>query len=1079
MDMSNEDLKLPDPIPAESAPAHDDLKLPSPLSINAEDPVVASTPDKRGLAADMGIAAVHGVESAVRETGKTALELGRRLLPPFIRDAVDPASMISSETFTPKPETMIGKIESDIVRFTTGFIGAGAVVKGAGFLAGAAKSMVSSGVTANADTERISNLVEQYPYLSNPVTEFLSAKPDDSMAEGKMKSALEDLGLSAVGGVLIKGLSIAKASMFPKGIPPTAEATATTTAKDAANPLSITPAADAIQADATTGLKLTPEHKTQLAAMVDDIQGKTYMGAEVAADAAKPSLLNTGKMQTSDDVKAVLNKFGEVLGPVMKEQGWTESQTHAQTLALADEIGVHPDELIGALVASGHDAAVIPQTLVAGRKLLQSQTDALYTAARKATITGEGKDEALAHLQSVSQTLASIKMITTGAARATESGKIAVGEVDPEKFSKWMAAQGGHDTVLQKIAMTEGDPTALAKLARSLDDKVQDGLDTAWKIHNTGWLNGLLSSPKTQAVNTVSTAINVLAQPLNLVVGGTLRRDWDDVREGIAVYKGLGTFLGDSFEMASKAFKTETPILGGNKTLEAGVSQIEGGALWAQALRFPSRLLGTSDEFFKQLGYRAKVSAQAAREGMDAVKAGHITEAELDGFISDKFAAAFDKDGAALNADALKYAETGIFSQSLDRPTWLGNWAEGIISLSSHPALRGTVLPFIRVPSNILRQVMDYTPVVGQLRKKFLVDMQAGGSQASEALGRMTVGTGLWVGAGMLALNAKITGAAPRDPDLAAQQKATGWQPYSYVMSDDKGVKTYVSFNRLDPFASFLGLSADFVQIHNELPDKKADEWAAIASLSLSNNLMSKSYLKGILDTMTALAGNDPNRAATWIRQRTASYVPAWMSTIQPDTGMKELRTWMDQALSKVPGLSATLEPKRDIFGEKVMPSVGWPQSAFNPFPVTHGNQDPVAKELARLAMSDAQSQFTTPSETMGNVDLSKIKNRDGRSAYDRWLDLSGQGLKQAFQERMQSPAYMNGSDGNSYYSVGSRANMLRGIQQMHQQRALQQVKREYPELATALHEDKANRIDVRTGKAPRTAMDKLLEFSK
>ena len=1083
MDTSYDLSNLPEPLPAEEpakTPQHDLSNLPSPLSIDAENPIVSSQPDKRGLAADLGISAVHGVESAVRETGRTALELGKHLLPPGLRDAVDTDSLISSDALTPKPETTLGKIESDVVRFTTGFLGAGAVVRGAGLLAGAAKSAISTGVTANAHAERLSNFVEEHTYLSHPVIAFMSAKEGDSIAEGKLKAAVEDLGLSAIGGVLFKGLKMAKESLYPKGSP----AAAQTTAKDATNPLTIAPdevkpELSSATADTITGLKLTPEHTAKLASVLDDIQGKTYMGSEVAADAANMSLLNTSKMSTSDFTKATLSRFGEVLGPIMKEQGWTESQTHVQTLALADEIGVHPDELIGALIAHGHDASVIPQTLVAGRKILQTQTDALYNAARKASITGEGKDEALGHLRNVSQTLAAIKMITTGAARATESNKITVGAIDPEKFSKWMAAQGGHDTVLQKIAMTEGDPTALAKLARSLDDKVQDGLDTVWKYHNTLWINGLLSSPKTQIVNAVSTGLNILVQPLNLVVGGTLRRDWADVREGVAIYKGLGTFLGDSFEMARKAFATETPVLGGNKTLEEGVSQIEGPALWAQALRFPTRLLGTSDEFFKQLGYRAKVSAQAAREGMDAVKSGHITEAELDGFISDKFKAAFDKDGAALNADALKYAETGTFSQSLDRPTWFGNFAEGISSLSSHPALRGTVLPFIRVPSNLLRQVMDYSPVVGQLRKKFLVDMQAGGSQASEALGRMTVGTGLWVSAGFLALNDKITGAAPRDPDLAAQLKATGWAPYSYVMTNDKGENTYISFNRFDPFASFLGLSADFQQIHEHLPEKKADVWAAIASLSLSNNLMSKSYLKGLLDTMSALAGNDPNRSATWIRQRTASYIPAVVGVAQPDTGMKELRTWMDGAMAKVPGLSATLESKRDIFGAKVMPQVGYPQSSFNPFPVTHSNADPVVKELARLAQSDAQSQFTTPHEVQGNIDLSQIKNREGRSAYDRLLELSGQGLKQAFLERMQSPAYQNGSDGNSFYAAGSRANMLRMIQQQHHERALNQVKKEYPALADALRGDKANRLDVKVGRAPRTTMEKLLDFNK
>ena len=35
------------------------------------------------------------------------------------------------------------------------------------------------------------------------------------------------------------------------------------------------------------------------------------------------------------------------------------------------------------------------------------------------------------------------------------------------------------------------------------------------------------------------------------------------------------------------------------------------------------------------------------------------------------------------------------------------------------------------------------------------------------------------------------------------------------------------------------------------------------------------------------------------------------------------------------------------------------PQSSWNPFPVTTSNNDPVVRELARLAQSDAQSQFS------------------------------------------------------------------------------------------------------------------------
>lgn len=92
----------------------------------------------------------------------------------------------------------------------------------------------------------------------------------------------------------------------------------------------------------------------------------------------------------------------------------------------------------------------------------------------------------------------------------------------------------------------------------------------------------------------------------------------------------------------------------------------------------------------------------------------------------------------------------------------------------------------------------------------------------------------------------------------------------------------------------------------------------------------------------------------------------------------------MDGALAKTPELSSTLEAKRDIFGQKVQAQPGFPQSAWNPFQVTTSNNDPVVKELARLAQSHAQSQFSTPSEHVGNADLTQFKNAKGQSSYDR-----------------------------------------------------------------------------------------------
>ncbi len=87
--------------------------------------------------------------------------------------------------------------------------------------------------------------------------------------------------------------------------------------------------------------------------------------------------------------------------------------------------------------------------------------------------------------------------------------------------------------------------------------------------------------------------------------------------------------------------------------------------------------------------------------------------------------------------------------------------------------------------------------------------------------------------------------------------------------------------------------------------------------------------------------------------------------------------------------------------------------------------------------------------------------------------------LKQAFLYRMQSPGYQNGSDGANYCTASSRVNMLRDVQSQFKDRAFRQVQNEFPALREALIADRQNKVDVRTGKTPRNAMEKTLDLSK
>ena len=65
--------------------------------------------------------------------------------------------------------------------------------------------------------------MEQFPKLRNPVTNFLQAKPDDSVAEGRFKSALEGLGLGLGVDAFVKGVKFVRAGIAAKGVATAAE----------------------------------------------------------------------------------------------------------------------------------------------------------------------------------------------------------------------------------------------------------------------------------------------------------------------------------------------------------------------------------------------------------------------------------------------------------------------------------------------------------------------------------------------------------------------------------------------------------------------------------------------------------------------------------------------------------------------------------------------------------------------------------------------------------------------------------------------------------------------------------------
>lgn len=119
-----------------------------------------------------------------------------------------------------KGSTLYGLTEG-VSQFAAGMLGAGKII-GAGkalgmgvtvtsklgrYLAGTSTAAGVGAVAFDPQAQRISNIVQSFPALSNPVNDYLSYKPGDSDAEGRFKNAIESLGLDvATAGLLKAGL---------------------------------------------------------------------------------------------------------------------------------------------------------------------------------------------------------------------------------------------------------------------------------------------------------------------------------------------------------------------------------------------------------------------------------------------------------------------------------------------------------------------------------------------------------------------------------------------------------------------------------------------------------------------------------------------------------------------------------------------------------------------------------------------------------------------------------------------------------------------------------------------------------
>jgi hypothetical protein len=827
-----------------------------------------------------------------------------------------------------------------------------------------------------------------------------------------------------------------------------------------------------MSANGDTMVPLKPADLKRLGGVMTKMVERTFDASPADAVVAGhvKGAVNPAHLKSSERTLDAISEVGKIARPYMK---LVEPKSMEDTHALAAILGEDPVQLSGRLRVLRGALEDADDVALGARQVLQNYAQDFADAARRAVISGDPEAEAIAvtAFKRQIQFQSDLSAVATGGGRLLRSFGEDVGAASIKNPEALLADPKRMKDLLRIAAATNGDAEKVALLAKyAAMGKFEKIVGT----HNEFWMGaGLLSRFTTQTVNIGSTALNNLMQPASMVIGGGFqvvrRNDWTQIREGLAIYNGLRTSFFDSMQVAGRVFMSGAAEISQSGTMEQKVKYISALAynmnpdnfagkmvdLFGNAVRFSFRGLTAGDEFFKQIGYRARLSARYSREGADLVRAGSLPKKDLAKYIQDNIDKAFNTKGAAIDDAAMKYAEKAAFVNDLKGSTW-GDYAtmgEMVANLAGNPVMRGTLLPFVKTPTNIMRTTFEYTPVIGQMRRQFWTDVAKGGEDGAMAMGKLTMGAGFYTGAVMLALEGRITGAPP----APGMQTPPGFKPYSFVIMDENGKPTnYIPYQRIAPIGNILGLTADFTQLAGKISTDDGDKLAHSMVMTLANNLISQTYLRSLTEFFSIFSGyNSEAKVERYLQNRAGSYVPGALAQFNWDEGQREVRSMLDAMIARVPGLSQTLPPKRDYLGEIKPVTMGLPWSLISPVPVSDAKPDKVMEELARLSSSDAQIKFSEPPHKTvlagKEVDLKEVTNKNGVTAYDRMLELIGTvkpaGETKTFRSKLESviedQRYKQGNDGSTMFP-GLRANMIKAEEMKYRKAAYEKVVEEY-----------------------------------
>jgi len=904
-------------------------------------------------------------------------------------------------------QTIPGNISSGLTQFAVGWLPVNRVLRGVNPTSKVGKVSKLMGEGAGAEMlafdkheERLSNLIQEYPTLENPITEFLAADPEDGTAEALLKQAVEGVLTEAAFLPLIAGLRAIRANR--RNFDETDELVA-----------------EAVAEAETLVPQLGNDVDEAMAAWEQANQAIVKSHDEAAT---MPSPANQ-KKRAEGRSEAVASMTDDQVSD-LQSRGGAITQTNEEMIASAKiSIGQHlakygdnTEQGIQDWVTRFGGDVVRARKTLARAVVLADVADVNFGNVLSKYESGDASYAELTN--AFKQVVSSVNVARGGfseAGRMLEFSKV----VDGWNINTLDTAIKAGTALRSNLKGRKKFFAQMAKYGIQLQNAGSAGIG----MINELFINSILSGAKTHIVNIGSNTYTMLTMPLEKAVGAAITGNKDDMMKALRMYQG---FAYGSWASAKGAFGA---LKSGQTKLDADYSIMEDGKMvkegyipvWAGGgiIRAPTRLLAAEDEFFKQVNFRAFVYAEAMEAGRNLIKRGDInpltdkpyTKADLAKYVDDEVEKAVnvqieqamtrtnsDEAIAATADEAIQYARTSTFTQGLD-----GQVSRGISkAVTDFPILR-QINPFVRTPLNLLSYTLQRSPLA-PLSGRWRRDLMSGGTRSGEAVTRLAVGSGLATYFYNLAVDDIITGSGETltTDQIKGMQDMFGYDKNSVISKDG-----YANIQRLSPALDLMTIMASIHELNKYGAVEEADELAMGITMVITEMMRDKSFMQGIDDFFNAI--DDPERYGTsYAGNRAAALVPysGLLKSINQeliDPKNRKLWTVLEGFKKNVPGLSDDLDPIYNILGEeKFIPDfygtdlaspVGWSELK---------GESPLAVEWKRAADAGLPYNIGMPSTNKGGIDLTDRafsvgldnsplnKNRPRATAWGEWMARSG-----------------------------------------------------------------------------------------